>query len=149
MSKLTIHIPLPVEPKQSDRSSIIQPKGGGKPFVHHYPSKKVDNNAKALMALLRPHSSAKPLKGPLRLVVDVYYPWRVAETKKRRAMGQIPKDTWPDWDNLGKQVCDVMEKLGFFRNDSQIASGTVNKWWGGVAPRLVIELETIQGKGER
>src|SRR5690606_12262984 len=53
------------------------------------------------------HAPAKPLDGPLRLVVK--WCWPIARGRRH---GQY-KHTRPDTDNLQKMLKDVMTELGF------------------------------------
>ena len=53
------------------------------------------------------------------------------------------KDTSADLDNMNKGLADIMEKLGFFKNDGQIASLTMYKIWAET-PRVEIELEEMK-----
>ena len=53
------------------------------------------------------------------------------------------KATKPDTDNLEKMLKDVMEDLGFFKNDAQVASEHVEKFWAKV-PGIYIVMETLE-----
>ena len=108
-----------------------------------YTPKKVKENAALLGAVIAQHAPEKPLEGPLHLRLVFQYAWRKAETKAWIAHGHRGKDTKPDWDNLCKQVCDVMEKCGFFTNDSQLAWVEVYKVWTGRVG-VAIEIEEIE-----
>lgn len=121
MKDIQFSIPWIVQPKQSTRFT----KEG-----RRYTPKAVKENAAALAAMFAPFVPDEPLVGPVRLHVAFWYPWRKSEPKWRRAKGWAWKDTKPDDDNLRKQVSDVMEKCGFFTNDSQIAWGETTKQWG-------------------
>lgn len=89
-----------------------------------------------LMAGLIPHRPEKPLDGALRLVVK----WCFPITGKHHN-GEY-KYTKPDADNLNKALKDIMEKLGFYVNDSRVASETIEKFWAEV-PGVWIHLEKI------
>jgi len=115
---LSFFIPHEVKPKQSMRMAN---------GVSYTPA-KIKNNAKALQALLLPHRPKVPLSGPLRLDLLFQFPWRKSEPKKNRTRAW-PKDTKPDFDNLCKQFCDVLQSMGFFWNDSQIADVRIRKVW--------------------
>ena len=119
-----------VAPKQGDRSRIVRTKTG-KQFVSHYTPANVRRNASTLALLMQPYVPDKPLEGPLRLSLDFGYLWRTGTSLKVRTSGTKPKDTRPDWDNLCKNVCDVLQESGFFANDSQLAEVHVTKTWVG------------------
>lgn len=134
-------IPWVVKPKQSFRMT----KGG---FA--FPDPKVKKNAFALAGFAAQHRPEAPFKDAVSVDIVVHYPWRKSESKKRRARQQIPKDTRPDWDNLSKQVCDVLESCGFFLDDGQIARVLFEKFWGSRASGVEIRIrELIPGKEEK
>lgn len=49
-----------------------------------------------------------------------------------------PHTIVPDKDNLEKLVLDAMKKAGVFKDDSQVAQGPVEKWWGERAGVVVV-----------
>ncbi len=88
---------------------------------------------------LKPYAPEVPILGALRLVVKCYYAYNKTEKKdivKNRII--YPRSTRPDWDNIGKGLCDILADLKFFENDAQIYSGTIEKYW---APFDKIEIE--------
>lgn len=89
-----------------------------------------------LRAYLIPHVPDKPFDGPLRLVVKWCYP---ANGKHKN--GEY-KATKPDTDNLNKALKDIMEDLGFFVNDSRVASETIEKFWADI-PGIYVWLEKL------
>lgn len=128
-------IPWRVKPKQSFRARRGR---------RGHPDRKVKNNAGALAAFAAQHLPAAPLVGPLRLDVVVRYAWRQSESKRTRELGGLFKDTSPDWDNLGKQIGDVLQAAGFFANDGQIADGRVRKVWGSRPAGVEIRLAELR-----
>lgn len=92
------------------------------------------------MTLLRPHAPAKPMEGAIKLHLEFTFPWRKSEPKKNRALGAKAHTSKPDWDNMAKTIVDVMVKLGFMCDDSQIYSGTVEKRWGDF-PGIYVTIE--------
>lgn len=78
----------------------------------------------------------KPFDGPLRLVVK--WCWPIA---KGRRHGQY-KHTRPDTDNLQKMLKDVMTELGYWVDDSRVASEIVEKFWAD-PPGLYIAVEEL------
>lgn len=81
------------------------------------------------LTLLDPYKPAQPLTGPVHVGFRFVFPYRKSEPKKNR-VGLIAKTTKPDWDNMAKTLQDVMTKLGFWLDDSQVFSASVAKWWG-------------------
>jgi crossover junction endodeoxyribonuclease RusA len=130
-----------IQPKQGDRSRIIGSKG--KSFVQHYQPAKVRNNARDLALLMAPHRPATPLEGPLRMELTFQWSWPKSMSKRKRARGLVYRETKPDCENLLKQLNDVMERSGFFRNDAQIADLHVRKVWTD-SPGVQVTLSRLE-----
>lgn len=134
-------LPCEVLPKQGDRVGTILTRTGQR-FTRHYRDPKVSQNIEWLSELAKEHVPPAPLSGPLRLELRFQYAWRKTEKKRNIALGWLFKDTKPDVDNLVKQFADVLEKLGFMVNDSQIASLRVDKVYT-TKPGLHVVLSTL------
>ena len=92
----------------------------GKPFFYdHAELKEAKQKLEAHFARFAPE---RPLQGPLMLIVKWCFP-----CPKSQSPGY--KFTKPDGGNLNKALDDVMTKLGFWEDDAQIASETVEKFW--------------------
>ena len=76
-----------------------------------------------LMAHVGQFQIAQPLTGPLRLTTK----WLFPITGKHQD-GEY-KATRPDTDNLNKLLKDCMQELKFFRDDSQVASEIIEKFY--------------------
>ena len=102
--------------------------------LHDSPALK-DARAK-LHAHLAPHAPAKPLDGPVRLVVKWLFP----------ADGRHPdgsyKTSRPDTDNLDKALKDEMTRLHFWHDDAQVASEISEKFWANT-PGIFIRVEAL------
>ena len=127
-----------VQAKQGDRSFYNQRLGR----VMHFPDAKVVRNSDALVALCAQHVPAKPMEGPVALSLAFTFPWPASMSRRKREQCRGWKSTKPDLDNLEKQVCDVLQKAGFFLNDSQIAMKTTSKRYGD-RHRLTVDLGPI------
>ena len=92
--------------------------------------------------LLAAHVPEKPITGPVQVLTKWCYP-----TKTESKWGNW-KHTKPDVGNAVKLFHDVMEELGYFANDSQIASEINQKFWtdplhGGI----FVAIEKLNSKG--
>jgi Holliday junction resolvase RusA-like endonuclease len=128
-------LPIVAVGKRSTEYRVVPRKGGAGHFVAGYQPKVARDNARNMAALMAPHAPPKPLAGPLRLDVVFRWPWRKSELKRNIAKGSMPHDVKPDFDNCCKQLCDVMQSVGMFTNDSQLAEVRVKKFWtdqGGI-----------------
>ena len=123
-------VPLEVKAKQSMRTRVVVPKDGGKPFTQNHKDPEVVKNENNLAALMVPNLPDAPLVGPLfvRYCFESHY----RRNEKRKLVNNavtLPKHTKPDYTNLAKNLDDVLEALGFFANDAQIATALIEKRW--------------------
>lgn len=105
----------------------------GKPRLYDPP--ELREAKQKLAAYLAPHAPPRLDAGPIRLLVKWCFP-----------RGQHPdgawKDTRPDTDNLQKALKDCMTRLGFWRDDAQVASEICEKFWAEV-PGIYIEVTQL------
>lgn len=107
----------------------------GKP-VFYEPEELKAARAK-LMAHLGQHVPAKPyMTGPVRLTVKWCFP--ITGTRQD---GQY-KYTKPDTDNLQKLLKDCMTDCGYWKDDAQVASEIVEKFWAAL-PGIYIKIEEL------
>lgn len=92
-----------------------------------------------LEAYLASFAPDVPLGGPVRLVVKWCFP---LAGKHRDGEWKISK---PDTDNLQKLLKDCMTKLGYWKDDAQVCSEVVEKFWAKVSGLYieVIDLEDL------
>lgn len=106
----------------------------GKPVFYEPPELKA---ARAkLMAHLGKHTPDKPYKGAIRLIVKWCFP-----ITGNHQDGQY-KHTKPDTDNLQKLLKDCMTDCGFWKDDAQVASEIVEKFWAKL-PGIYIRIEEV------
>ena len=123
---------LPPTITQQEKSITIR---NGKPVV--YEPAELKQAREKLRAHLAKHVPQKSFTGPVWLGVKWCFPIR-----GRHRDGEY-KATKPDTDNLEKMLKDVMEDLGVFKNDAQVASEHVEKFWAKV-PGIYIVMETLE-----
>jgi Holliday junction resolvase RusA-like endonuclease len=134
---ITFHLPI-VPPKATSQGAgkrIMVVKG--KPMF--FKNKKAQSAENDLTLLSAPFAPARPLEGPLALKIDFVWPWRASEPKYRIALGRVPHTSKPDCSNIVKQIEDCLTKLGFWKDDGQIADLQVTKGWGdrvGITVRI-------------
>lgn len=75
--------------------------------------------------------------GPIRLVVKWLYP-----IKGKRSDGEY-KASKPDLDNSQKLLQDCMTKVGFWKDDAQIASLVCEKFWAKT-PGIYIRIDELE-----
>jgi Holliday junction resolvase RusA-like endonuclease len=103
----------------------------GKARVQHYKKTEIKEIELMYCGALVAHRPAVPLRGPIKADITFTWPWRAKDSESRRKWGWWPKDSKPDWDNCGKELCDCLKTVGFFaKDDAQIADGRVRKGVG-------------------
>lgn len=106
----------------------------GKPIFYD-PSDVVKAREK-LTAHLSKHVPDSKYLGPVRLTVKWLFP-----IVNGHQNGEY-KWTKPDLDNSNKILQDAMTKLGFWKDDSYVASLIVEKFWAKV-PGIYIRVEEL------
>ena len=95
---------------------------------------------KAARTKLRAHMSRhvleEPAQGALRLTTWWCFPLQGCHRD-----GEY-KTSKPDTDNLVKLLKDIMTDLGFWRDDAQVASEVICKYWAA-QPGIYIRLESL------
>lgn len=123
------------------------------PTVTHQAKKLAIKNGKAitynsselnaakikLRAYLSKHVPERPFEGPVWLGVKWCFP-----LKGNHQDGEY-KTSKPDTDNLEKVLKDAMEELGFFKNDAQVVSEHIEKFWANI-PGIYIAMWEIKGE---
>ena len=69
-----------------------------------------------------------PLRCPVRVTVEAVFSRPQGKVWKTKPMPRYPHVARPDADNVGKAVCDSLEKAGVLHNDSTAWALTVHKW---------------------
>ena len=89
-----------------------------------------------LLAAAAQHRPERPLEGVVRLVVKWCFP---ADSAHWDGEYRITK---PDTDNLQKLLKDCLTAASWWRDDAQVASEVVEKFWADV-PGIYIRAEEI------
>ena len=122
---MTLQFFMPMQPPtvthQAKQLHTYRKSGKPRAVLHDSPQLR-DAQAK-LHAALAPHRPPAPLTGPVRLVVK----WCFPLTGRHRS-GDY-KTTKPDTDNLQKALKDQMTRLGYWKDDAQVCSEIVEKFW--------------------
>ena len=120
---------------QQRRWSVVN----GRPRT--YPDKRAKHTREELAALLEPYKPDALYTGPLKMQVDLYYPYRKSDLRSPEAKAgiPIPKVTRPDVDNSMKLLQDVMTGM-YYVDDSQIYSLNARKFYGP-QPGLMIDIK--------
>lgn len=108
---MVIHIFIPGNPPtRTAQQKGVSARNG---YVHFYEKASVRQAKDELAWKIKPSAPAEPIHGAVTLTIR----WGF-ELKRVKKPGY--KTTRPDLDNLEKGLIDVMTKLGFWDDDSQI-----------------------------
>ena len=122
------------------RQRVVVPRGK-KPYIHRYKSTELERVEKLYYDMLIMQRPLIPMDGPILCTTVFVWTYRKSEKRSIVNSGElIFKPTKPDLDNINKLLKDVMEKAGYFGNDSQITFGKPLKFWGPY-PFIGITLE--------
>lgn len=95
---------------------------------------------KAARSKLRAHMSrhvpAEPFKGAVRLTT-----WWCFPIKDKHWNGEY-RTSKPDTDNLVKMLKDIMTELRFWKDDAQVASEVIEKYWAD-QPGIYVKVESL------
>ena len=103
--------------------------------VYFYNDRRLEEAKAFLKDQVIKKRPAEPLKGPVRLLVK----WCFG--RKGKPDGTY-KDTKPDTDNLNKLLKDVMTGAGYWKDDAQVASEIIEKFWAD-KPGIFIQVEEL------
>lgn len=106
----------------------------GKPVFYDPP--EVQAARAKLTAHLAGYAPERPMEGAVRLMVKWCFP------RGRHRNGQY-RATKPDTDNLQKLLKDCMTAAKFWKDDAQVASEIVEKYWM-TSPGIYIRAEEIK-----
>lgn len=108
--------------------------------IMFFTKKEVQHGENTLYSVLEPHRPAAPIKGAVKLLIQWHFPYRKSEKKGIIGAGRpIWRIGRPDLDNLEKSFLDVMTRLQFWEDDSQIAWKQTLKFWDKTG-KLVVDV---------
>lgn len=127
---------------QSKKIVTIKTKDG-RQFHKLADSADLRQATRSWIDMFMPHVPAAPIAGPLRLEVELTWPWRASDSKRDRARGRIPCTVKPDLDNSLKGITDVLAMLRFMEHDAEISELVARKWIGD-EPGVRITISTAE-----
>lgn len=142
----TIQFHVDGEPKAQPRPRAFARKMGGKFVARVYDAGTAEGWKSAVAAAALPHRPARPLDGPLSLMLVYSMPrpkshYRSGKRSHELKDGMTANHTQkPDLDNLTKAVLDALTQIGMWRDDSQVCEKREVKVWserGGVDVKIV------------
>ena len=122
----------PTSTAQMKKVSVVH----GRPVF--YEPKPVKEAKALLISGLQWYVPEEPLEGALSLHTIWLYP-----KGKSHRDGQW-RSTRPDTDNIEKLLKDCMTRLGFWKDDAQVARELIEKKWSGGATGIRVVIESLE-----
>lgn len=119
-------IPMKSPPTVTSQEKGLDTRNGRKRIYTKYEVKAVKQ---MFTERLSEYAPAEPLLGAVRLTTKWLYPDRSG----RHRDGEY-KITKPDTDNTVKLFKDCMTAVGFWKDDAQVASEHIEKFWVTTSP---------------
>ncbi len=141
MSK-TIHFIAYGDPKGQPRPRAFS-RGG---MTRMYDPGTAEGWKGQIAAAAMPHKPAERLEGPLRVALLFYFARPKSHSNSKGIKPTAPewRTSKPDADNLAKAVLDCITQLGFWKDDSQVASMDVRKRYAEAEPFCEITISLIE-----
>jgi Holliday junction resolvase RusA-like endonuclease len=108
---------------------------------HSYTPKETVNYETLVKQIFITKNFKTYLEGEIHAKITAYFPIPKSTSKSKRQemlIGAIRPTKRPDWDNIGKIICDSLNDLAY-RDDSQITECLVRKFYAD-EPRVVVEM---------
>jgi len=131
---MTTEFFLPIKPPTKTHQEKQVRVVKGKPIFYE-PAELLAVRQK-LEAHLAKYVPEEKYTGPVRLMTKWCFP------NGKHPPGTY-KTTKPDTDNMVKTLKDVMTKLGYWKDDSLVASEIIEKFWAAV-PGIYIRIEDLE-----
>lgn len=125
-----IHMIPPTMTHQEKQVRVVN----GKPIF--YEPEELKAVREKLRAHLGQHVPDERFTGPVRLTT-----WWCFPIKGNHRNGEY-KTSKPDTDNLVKMLKDVMTDVGFWKDDAQVASEVIEKYWAE-RPGIYVKVESL------
>lgn len=143
--RLTFFIP-GIPRGQARARSRVANGSDGKNFVMHHKAPEQAQDEARIAQILSVHAPEIPIAGPVKLWIRVQLPVPASKSQKwkRLALSGLvfPDNKKPDWDNLGKHVCDCCNGV-IWGDDVQVIRGTVEKCYSE-RPGYFVVVEYLQ-----
>ena len=132
--RMTVEFFMPMSPPtcthQERRVRVVN----GKPVF--YEPQEVKAARQKLRAYLGRRGPEREFEGPVRLTT-----WWCFPTSGKHRDGEY-RTSKPDTDNLVKLLKDVMTESRFWKDDAQVVSEVIEKYWADI-PGIYVKVESL------
>ena len=126
-----------------------EPVGKARPRINTFtrkaytPEKTASYESWVRMCYLQDYKDVKfPDDAQLYICINSFFDIPKSATKARKEkmmQGKIRPTKKPDFDNIGKAICDALNSIAY-KDDSAIVSAYIMKWYTDINPRVVVTL---------
>lgn len=115
---------------------------------HTYtPDKTVNYENMVKLSFRQAYPGAEPYACgvPLMVTITAYFKIPASASKKKKELmleDKVKPSVKPDWDNIGKIVCDALNGIAYY-DDSQIVTATVDKIYSNT-PSVEVLIEEMK-----
>jgi Holliday junction resolvase RusA-like endonuclease len=144
MGKLIAHFLIPGEPQGKARAKTVRLKNG---LSHSYTPEKSVSYENWVKLCFQESVGADfiPVKGIFQVDIKAYMTPPKSKPKKWKWLALeeavIRPAKKPDWDNIGKIVCDALNGIAY-HDDSAVVDGRVQKFYSE-KPEVVVSIKDI------
>jgi Holliday junction resolvase RusA-like endonuclease len=92
---------------------------------------------------------ACPLQGAVRVEIAAFYAVPKSASKRMQARmrnNEMLPVIRPDWDNIGKLVCDALNGIAW-KDDAQVVEASVVKRYG-ITPMVCVKIEEVASESD-
>lgn len=117
-----VKVVVPGKPRGKER-----PRFGG----HAYTPERTRTAERVIAWYYCMQTGHRVFETPVIRIKAIFEPPKSASKKTREAMlaGQVRPKVKPDWDNIGKLVCDALNGIAY-KDDKDVVEATVKKEYG-------------------
>ena len=133
-----ISFTIPGTPQGKARARTVKNKYTGK-TMSFTPDKS--HNYEALIKMIAQKEIKELIDGPIKIKIVAAFGMPKSTSKKKEEEmrnGEIRPTKKPDWDNIGKIVCDALNGIAY-KDDSQIVNASVSKKYSD-NPHVYVEI---------
>lgn len=116
-------------------------------YAHAYTPARTEEYEEKVRAAYKEQCEAYfPKDVPLGLTIYAVYEVPKSDSKSKKAdklSGKILPTIKPDWDNIGKVICDALNGVAW-HDDTQIVSAQVSKVYGETA-KVIVGITDLRG----
>ena len=138
---MNIHFDVPGVPRGKQRPRVVHQNGRTISFT---PDQTVEYENLVKWCFKTAEGKRFPDDAALKVDINAFYDIPKSVSKKKRQQminGNIRPTKKPDADNVAKIICDSLNGIAY-RDDAQIVTCTVKKWYSG-EPCVTVEIEEV------